>query len=59
METALIHPLYKKGDNTDINNYLGISLLQVTYTIMSKIIFQLIEPQDDHQISEYRGGFKK
>lgn len=49
---ALIHPLYKKGDKTDPNNYRGISLLLVTYKILSKALLNRLEPQADPQIGE-------
>lgn len=56
---ALIHPLHKKGSKTDPNNYRGISLLDVTYKIFSKVLFNRAEPQLDHQLGEYQAGFRK
>lgn len=56
---ALIHPLHKKGDKTDINNYRGISLLSVAYKILSKALLNRIEAQADPQIGEYQAGFRK
>lgn len=58
-KSALIHPLHKKGDKTDPNNYRGISLLPVTYKILSKALLNRLEPQIDPQIGEYQGGFRK
>lgn len=57
--SALIHPLHKKGDISDINNYRGISLIPVTYKILSKALLSRAEPQLDPQLGEYQGGFRK
>lgn len=56
---ALIHPLHKKGSMKNINNYRGISLLPVTYKILSLAILERLEAQVEHQIGEYQGGFRK
>ena len=55
----MIHPLHKKGDKTNPNNYRGISLLPVTYKILSKALLNRLEPQADPQIGEYQAGFRK
>ncbi|KAI5734809.1 hypothetical protein M8J77_010675 [Diaphorina citri] len=56
---ALIHPIHKKGDKSDPNNYRGISLLQVTYKIFSKALQNRLEKQVDEQIGEYQAGFRR
>lgn len=56
--TAIIHPLHKKGDKMDPNNYRYISLLDVTYKIFSKILLTRIQEQLDKEIGEYQGGFR-
>ncbi|KAL1460740.1 hypothetical protein WDU94_012692 [Cyamophila willieti] len=58
-KTALIHPIHKKGDKTDPNNYRGISLLQVTYKILSKALQNRLDKQVDKEIGEYQGGFRQ
>lgn len=56
---ALIHPIHKKGDKKDPNNYRGISLLDVTYKIFSRALLNRAEPQLDYQLGEYQAGFRK
>uniref|UniRef100_A0A8D8RIQ9 Craniofacial development protein 2 n=2 Tax=Cacopsylla melanoneura TaxID=428564 RepID=A0A8D8RIQ9_9HEMI len=58
-KTALIHPIHKKGDKSEPNNYRGISLLQVTYKILSKALQNRLEKQVDKEIGEYQGGFRR
>lgn len=55
---ALIHPLHKKGDRTDVNNYRGISLVQVTYKILSACLLQRTQEQLEQKIGEYQAGFR-
>ncbi|KAL1457148.1 hypothetical protein WDU94_001809 [Cyamophila willieti] len=57
--TAVIHPIHKKGDKSDPNNYRGISLLSVTYKIFSRALLNRAEPILDRQLGEYQAGFLK
>jgi hypothetical protein len=41
---SIIVPVHKKGDKTDCNNYLGISLLSTSYTILPNILLSLLSP---------------
>jgi hypothetical protein len=36
---AVIVPIYKKSDEIDSNNYRGISLLSISYKILSNMLF--------------------
>lgn len=56
---AVIHPLHKKGDKRDLNNYRGISLLPVTYKILSRLLLNRMEPLLDQHLGEYQAGFRK
>lgn len=55
---ALIHPLHKKGDRTNVNNYRGISLLQVAYKILSTCLLKRTQEQLERQIGDYQAGFR-
>lgn len=55
---ALIHPLHKKGDRKDINNYRGISLLSVPYKILSSCLLKRVQEQIEHKIADYQAGFR-
>ncbi|XP_046831398.1 uncharacterized protein LOC124429781 [Vespa crabro] len=55
----LIHPLHKKGDKQNVDNYRGISLLQTAYKVISKILLNKIETTLDKQLGEYQVGFRK
>lgn len=55
---ALIHPLHKKGDKSDVNNYRGISLLPVPYKIFSACLLQRTQEQLEPLIGEYQAGFR-
>lgn len=57
--SALIHPLHKKGDKADVSNYRGISLLPITYKILSKALQTRAEEQLDPELGDYQGGFRK
>lgn len=55
---ALIHPLHKKGDRTDVNNYRGISLLPVMYKILSMCLLDRAQEKLEKNIGEYQAGFR-
>lgn len=57
-KNAVIHPLHKKGDRTDPNNYRGISLVSVVYKILSKALLNRIQPTVEKELGEYQAGFR-
>ncbi|KAL4092204.1 hypothetical protein QTP88_026743 [Uroleucon formosanum] len=57
-KTVIICPIYKNGDAQDYNNYRGISLLNVTYKILSNCILSSIKGRAEEIIGNYQGGFR-
>lgn len=55
--TALITPIYKKGDRKQCDNYRGITLLNTIMKIYEQIINNRIRPILESQISKSQSGF--
>ena len=56
--TSIIIPLHKKNDKTICTNYRGISLLNVGYKILAKVINAKLKPYAEKAIGEYQCGFR-
>lgn len=59
--TSVIYPIYKKGNNSDPNNYRGISFMNCVAKIMMGILNERLSSwTDKHNILlEYQAGFRK
>jgi sorting nexin-29 len=57
--SAIIRPIHKKDDRMVCQNYRGISLLNVTYKIMSRIIAYRLTPYTEEIIGDYQCGFRR
>jgi hypothetical protein len=57
--TAIICPLYKKGSKFECSNYCGISLMNVTYQILTNLLARYIEPYVEEILGSYQCGFRK
>jgi len=56
---SIIVPIHKKGDETDCNNYRGISLLPTTYKILSNILLSRLIPYTKEIIGDHQCGFQR
>ena len=58
---SLIYPLHKKGDPSDVNNYRGISLLNILSKVFSSIINCRLTTwaHNSSNIPEEQAGFRK
>jgi hypothetical protein len=54
---SIIVPIYKKGDETDCNNYRGLSLLSTAYKILSNILARLT-PYVNEITGDHQCGFR-
>ncbi|KAL4103343.1 hypothetical protein QTP88_018720 [Uroleucon formosanum] len=57
--TAILCPIFKKGDTLDPKNYRGISLLDTCYKILSTLLLERITPYAEGIIGRYHCGFIK
>jgi hypothetical protein len=56
---SVIMPIYKKGDKTDCSNYRGISLLSITYKILSNILSSRLTPYAEEITGDHQCGFQR
>jgi hypothetical protein len=55
---VVLCPVYKKGGKLDCKNYRGIYLLNVTYKVFAKILYDRLLPHDNVAIQHYQAGFQ-
>jgi hypothetical protein len=51
---SIIVPVHKEGENTDRNNYRGISLLSTLYKILSNILLSRLGPYKHENIGDHQ-----
>jgi hypothetical protein len=56
---SIIVPVHKKDDKTDCNNYRGISLLSISYKILSNILLSRLSPFIDEIFGAHQCGFRR
>ena len=55
---STIIPIHKKGDRLTCKNYRGITLLNVTYKVLSNVLKERISPYAEDNLGEYQCGFR-
>ncbi|KAL4084268.1 hypothetical protein QTP88_028093 [Uroleucon formosanum] len=59
LEFSINLPYIQKGDPLNFNNYRGIALLNVSYTILAYCIFDRIKPRTEELLGDYQCGFRQ
>ena len=54
---SIICPIYKKENSKECKNYRGISILNSTYKVLSKILCERLKPHVTKNIGRYQCGF--
>lgn len=57
-QTAIIIPIFKKGEKRNCKNYRGISLLAIAYKLMERILLNRILPIRELYTRENQAGFR-
>jgi sorting nexin-29 len=52
-----IVPIHRKGDKMDCNNYHGISMLSISYKIVSNYLLSRLSPYLDENTGDHQYGF--
>ncbi|KAE9537576.1 hypothetical protein AGLY_006599 [Aphis glycines] len=58
-KTAIICPIFKKGNPTRTENYKGISLLDTCYKILTTLILERLNPYVEEIVGNYQCGFRR
>jgi hypothetical protein len=54
-----IVPVHRKGDETDCNNYRGISLPSTSYKMLSNILLSRLGPYTEEIIGDHQCEFRR
>ncbi|KAL4141519.1 hypothetical protein QTP88_004148 [Uroleucon formosanum] len=57
--TAIVCPVFKKGNTAKVENYRGISLLDTSYKVLSLAVLKRLEGYAVDIIGEYQCGFTR
>lgn len=55
---SILCPIHKKGDPTMRANYRGISLLNISYKVLSSVLCERLKPTVNRLIGPYQCGFR-
>ena len=59
LKSAIVVPIFKKGDLSKMENYPGISLLSTAYKILAKLIARRLTDLSEGFLLECQHGFRK
>jgi sorting nexin-29 len=57
--TAIICPIYKKGDKLQCNNYRGIPLINVCHKVLTNILHERLAPHAEKILGAYQCRLRK
>jgi len=55
--TGIIHPIHKNGDKLECSNYRAITLLNVTYKVLSGTLYNRVAGYAEEILGDYQCGF--
>jgi hypothetical protein len=55
---GITQPIYKKGDKLDCSNYKPITLLNVTYKVLSGILYNRLAECAEEILGDYQCGYR-
>ena len=55
---GITQPIYKKGDKLECFKYTAIILLNVTYKVLSGILYNRLAEYAEEILGEYKCGFR-
>lgn len=58
-KVSLLCPVHKKGDKSICSHYRGISLLDVVYKVLARVIRRRLQTYENLTLGEYQGGFRE
>jgi hypothetical protein len=54
---SIIVTIHKRGDKTECSNYVGVSLISISYKILTNILLSRLSPYIDEIIGVHQCGF--
>lgn len=58
LHNAVVCPMHEEGSNTRCSNQRGISLLKLTYKILTQLMYRYTKLHVEEILCDYQRGFK-